>query len=110
MFLFKLYQTAIVITIIFLFQCLNASAKTNEHFDTKNRQTYANQISSMEGLQQRSTKLDEIGNFVIQYSAHIAIWRSGEHSGVNTTKHIRIWERQADGRLKARALASAYDQ
>lgn len=72
-------------------------------------QKHAQEIASMEGLQQRTTKIEELGNFLIQHSSHIAVWRSGEYSGVNTGKHIRIWERQQDGRIKVRVLASAYD-
>lgn len=70
---------------------------------------HAVEIASMEGLQQRTLALEAVGKYLIQQSAHIAIWRSGIHSGVNTGKHIRIWERQADGRIKTRILASAYD-
>lgn len=71
---------------------------------------HASEIASMEGLQQRTTKLEEIGKYIIEHAAHIAIWRSGTYSGVNTGKHIRIWERQGDGRIKTRILASAYDK
>lgn len=71
---------------------------------------HAREIASFEGLQQRTVKLEELGKYIIEHSAHIAIWRSGEHSGVNTGKHIRIWVRQPDGRIKTRILASAYDK
>jgi ketosteroid isomerase-like protein len=67
------------------------------------------EIPSLEGLQQRTTKLEDLGQYVIQHSSHIVVWRAGQYSGVNTGKHIRIWQRQPSGRLKIRILASAYD-
>lgn len=79
-----------------------------------NIQTYwdkhINEIVSLEGLLNRTVKIEDLGKFIIQYSAHIAAWRSGQYSGVSTGKHLRIWERQADGRIKTRILISAYDK
>jgi ketosteroid isomerase-like protein len=73
-------------------------------------QKHAQEIVSLEGLEQRTTKLEQLEKYIIEHAAHIAIWRSGTNSGVNTGKHIRIWERQKDGRIKIRILASAYDK
>ena len=36
----------------------------------------------------------------MEYASHVANRRSGDHSGVNTGKNLKIWRREADGSLK----------
>lgn len=53
-----------------------------------------------EKLDIRNDKIDESGEFVIEYATHVANWRTGDSSGVNTGKNIRIWRRQPNGSLR----------
>lgn len=71
---------------------------------------HVNELPGFEKLQSRTNKVEVLGQYVLQYSSHIASWRSGENSGVSTGKHIRIWQRVPQGGLKTRVLISAYDR
>lgn len=62
-----------------------------------------------ENLDCRNDRIDLIGGYVIEYASHIANWRNGESSGVNTGKNIRIWQRQEDGSLKIFRQMAMYD-
>jgi ketosteroid isomerase-like protein len=62
-----------------------------------------------EKLDIRNDRIDDLGDYVIEYATHVANWRNGDSSGVNTGKNIRIWRRAPNGALKLFHQISAYD-
>jgi ketosteroid isomerase-like protein len=62
-----------------------------------------------EKLDIRNDRIDDLGDFVIEYASHVANWKNGESSGVNTGKDIRIWKRGADCSLKIFRSMAMYD-
>jgi len=62
-----------------------------------------------EKLDIRNDQIDDLGDYVIEYASHIANWRRGEYSGINTGKDIRIWRRDADCSLKIFRAMGMYD-
>ena len=68
-----------------------------------------NDLPVFEKLDIRNDRVDDLGDYIIEYASHIAIWRSGEYSGVNTGKDIRIWRRGADCSLKIFRAMGMYD-
>jgi ketosteroid isomerase-like protein len=62
-----------------------------------------------EQLDCRTDRIDDQGAYVIEYASHIAHWRNGESSGVNTGKNLRIWRREKDGSLKMFRQMAMYD-
>lgn len=62
-----------------------------------------------EKLDIRNDEIDNLGLYVIEYASHVANWRHGESSGVNTGKNIRIWRREPDGALKMFRQIGSYD-
>ena len=62
-----------------------------------------------EKLDIRNDRVDESGGFVIEYASHVANWRNGDASGVNTGKNLRIWRREPDHSLKIIVQLGAYD-
>jgi len=63
----------------------------------------------LEKLDIRNDEIDYLGTYVIEYASHVANWRYGESSGVNTGKNIRIWRRGPDGSLKMFRQIGSYD-
>jgi ketosteroid isomerase-like protein len=53
-----------------------------------------------EKLDIRNDRIDDLGDYVIEYATHVANWRHGDASGVNTGKNIRIWRREPSGALR----------
>jgi ketosteroid isomerase-like protein len=66
-------------------------------------------LSTFEKLDIRNDAVDSVGRFVIEYASHVANWRRGDSSGVNTGKNIRVWRREPDGRLKMICGIGSYD-
>lgn len=62
-----------------------------------------------EKLDIRTDRIDRLGNFVIEYSSHIAIIKNGDWSGVATGKNIVIWKREPDHSLKIFRGIAMYD-
>jgi ketosteroid isomerase-like protein len=62
-----------------------------------------------EKLDIRNDEIVDLGDYVIEYASHIANWRNGEYSGVNTGKDIRIWRRGANCSLKIFRSMAMYD-
>jgi ketosteroid isomerase-like protein len=62
-----------------------------------------------EKLDCRTDRIDVLEGYVIEYASHIAHWRNGESSGVNTGKNLRIWRREKDGSLKMFRQMAMYD-
>lgn len=70
---------------------------------------YVPNMSVFEKLDIRNDEIDVAGRFVIEYASHVANWRNGDSSGVNTGKNIRLWRREADGSLKMICGIGTYD-
>lgn len=70
---------------------------------------YVPNMSVFEKLDIRNDAIDAAGRFVIEYASHVANWRNGDSSGVNTGKNIRLWRREADGSLKMICGIGTYD-
>jgi hypothetical protein len=62
-----------------------------------------------EKLDVRNDRIDDLGNYVIEYASHIAIIRSGDFSGVSTGKDLAIWRREPNGALKIFRHITMYD-
>jgi ketosteroid isomerase-like protein len=62
-----------------------------------------------EKLDIRNDAIDPAGRFIIEYASHVANWRNGDSSGVNTGKNIRLWRREPDGSLKMICGIGTYD-
>lgn len=70
---------------------------------------HVRQLSVFEKLDIRNDRIDVSGNHVVEYATHVANWRNGDSSGVNTGKNIRIWRRERDGSLKIFRQIGMYD-
>lgn len=62
-----------------------------------------------EKLDIRNDRIDDLGDWVVDYASHVATWRNGDASGVNTGKNIRVWRRAPRGGLKMVCQAGTYD-
>jgi hypothetical protein len=62
-----------------------------------------------EKLDMRNDRIEVTGRYVIECASHVANWRNGESSGVNTGKNIRIWRREPDGALRIFLAIGMYD-
>jgi ketosteroid isomerase-like protein len=70
---------------------------------------HVKELPVFEKLDVRNDQIDDLGGYVIEYASHVANWRNGESSGVNTGKNIRIWRREKDGSLKIFRQIGMYD-
>jgi ketosteroid isomerase-like protein len=70
---------------------------------------HVKEIPIFEKLDIRNDHIDHLGEYVIEYASHVANWRNGVSSGVNTGKNIRIWRRETDGSLKIFRQIGMYD-
>lgn len=70
---------------------------------------HVKELPVFEDLDIRNDHIDNLGAYVIEYASHVANWRTGEYSGVNTGKNIRIWKRESDCSLKIFRNISMYD-
>jgi hypothetical protein len=62
-----------------------------------------------EKLDIRNDRIDDLGDWVIDYASHVANWRNGDASGVNTGKNVRVWRREPRGGLKMVCQIGTYD-
>lgn len=67
------------------------------------------EIGVFEHLDIRNDTILESGNYVIELASHIASYRSGQYSGINTGKDLRIWRREENGTLKIYRQIAMYD-
>jgi ketosteroid isomerase-like protein len=72
-------------------------------------EAHVNEIPVFEKLDIRNDRIDNLGDYVIEYASHIAIVKSGDWSGVGTGKDLRIWRRENDGSLKIFRHIGMYD-
>jgi ketosteroid isomerase-like protein len=70
---------------------------------------HVKEIPVFEKLDIRTDRIDDLGNYVIEYASHIAIIRDGEYSGVGTGKNIAVWRREKGGALKIFRSIAMYD-
>lgn len=70
---------------------------------------HVKELPVFEELDIRNDHIDDLGDYVIEYASHVANWRTGEYSGVNTGKNIRIWRREPNCSLKIFRSISMYD-
>lgn len=70
---------------------------------------HVKEIPVFEKLDIRTDRIDDLGNYVIEYASHIAIVRDGKFSGVGTGKNIVIWRREKGGSLKIFRGIAMYD-
>ena len=62
-----------------------------------------------EKLDIRNDRIDDLGDYVIEYASHIANWKNGDSSGISTGKNIRLWRREPNGSLKLFRQIGSYD-
>lgn len=72
-------------------------------------EAHAKELPVFEKLDIRNDRIDNRGDYVVEYASHIANWRNGESSGINTGKDLRIWRREKDGSLKIFRHIGMYD-
>lgn len=66
-------------------------------------------LSVFEKLDIRNDHVVEIEGYLIEYASHVANWRNGDASGVNTGKNLRLWRREPDHALKIIVQLGSYD-
>lgn len=52
---------------------------------------HVKELPVFEKLDIRNDRIDDLGDYVIEYASHIAVWRGGEYSGIGLGKDLRIW-------------------
>jgi ketosteroid isomerase-like protein len=70
---------------------------------------HVKEMPVFEKLDIRNDEIDATGRYVIEYASHVANWRNGDSSGVNTGKNIRLWRREREGTLKMICGIGTYD-
>jgi ketosteroid isomerase-like protein len=70
---------------------------------------HVKELPVFEKLDVRNDRIDDLGNYVIEYASHIAIIRDGDFSGVFTGKDLAIWRREPNGSLKIFRHMAMYD-
>lgn len=70
---------------------------------------HVKELPVFEELDIRNDRIDDLGEFVIEYASHIASWKNGNSSGVSLGKNIRVWRRLADHSLKIFRSIGMYD-
>jgi len=70
---------------------------------------HVKEIPVFEKLDIRTDRIDDLGEYVIEYASHIASFRQGQFAGVNTGKNIVIWRREKNGPLKVFRGIAMYD-
>ena len=70
---------------------------------------HAKEMPIFEKLDIRHDRIDNLGDYVIEYATHVANWRNGDSSGVGTGKNIGIWRREPDCSLKLIRKMGMYD-
>ena len=70
---------------------------------------HVQELPIFEKLDLRNDRIDELEDYVVVYSSHIAIVRDGDFSGVFTGKDLAIWRRVPNGSLKIYRHIAMYD-
>ena len=72
-------------------------------------ETHAKAFPLFEKLDLRTHKIDDLGEYVIEYASGVVTWKVNEYSGVNLGKGILIWRRANGGGLQKWRSISMYD-
>lgn len=70
---------------------------------------HVNEVPIFESLDIRPEYIEQLGDYVLEYSSGLVSWRYPDASGVSTSKGIRLWKRSENGPLKLLYLISLYD-
>jgi hypothetical protein len=70
---------------------------------------HAKALPVFEKLDLRTDRIDDLGEYVVEYATGVAIWRMNEYSGVSLGKNIRVWRRAESGALQVWRAISMYD-
>jgi ketosteroid isomerase-like protein len=70
---------------------------------------HVKELPIFEKLDVHNDRIDDLGDYVIEYASHIAIIRNGDFSGVFTGKDLTIWRREPNGSLKIFRQIAMYD-
>ena len=76
----------------------------DEYFDR-----HAKALPSFEKLDLRTHQVDDLGDYVVEYSSGVVTWRVNEWSGVSLGKGILIWRRAKGGTPQIWRAISMYD-
>jgi ketosteroid isomerase-like protein len=72
-------------------------------------ESHIKELPVFEKLDLRTDRIDDVGQYVIEYATNLAVWRVGDYSGVGTGKDVRIWRREPGGPLKIFRQIGMYD-
>ena len=70
---------------------------------------HAKALPVFEKLDLRTHKIDDLGEYVIEYASGVVTWKVDEYSGVSLGKGIRVWRRAESGALQNWRAISMYD-
>jgi ketosteroid isomerase-like protein len=70
---------------------------------------HAKALPLFEKLDLRTHKIDDLGEYVVEYASGVVNWRVNEYSGVSLGKGILIWRRAKGGALQKWRSISMYD-
>jgi ketosteroid isomerase-like protein len=99
-----------------LFYADDAIALTNQGTVVSGRKAldeyfekHAKALPVFEDLDLRTHQIDDLGDYVVEYSSGVVTWRRDEWSGVNLGKGILIWRRTDGGTPQIWRAISMYD-
>ncbi len=72
-------------------------------------EAHAKALPVFEKLDLRTHHVDDLGDYVVEYSSGVVTWRMNEWSGVNLGKGLLIWRRASDGTPQIWRAISMYD-
>lgn len=72
-------------------------------------ETHAKALPVFEKLDLRTHHVDDLGDYVVEYSSGVVTWRTNDWSGVNLGKGVLIWRRSASGTPQIWRAISMYD-
>jgi ketosteroid isomerase-like protein len=72
-------------------------------------QAHVKELPTFEELDIRNDRVDDLGNYIVEYASHVASWKSGNSSGLSLGKNIRIWRRESNHALKLFRAIGTYD-
>jgi hypothetical protein len=70
---------------------------------------HAKALPTFEKLDLRTHKIDDLGEYVIEYAGGVVTWKVNEYTGVSLGKGILIWRRANGGALQKWRAISMYD-
>jgi ketosteroid isomerase-like protein len=70
---------------------------------------HAKALPVFEKLDLRTHQIDDLGDYVVEYSSGVVTWKMNEWSGVSLGKGILIWRRPAGGTPQIWRAISMYD-